>query len=322
MNACFNIREIETRSYRKPIVSLGTFDGVHLGHKAILERLKNKAREKQTQSLVVTYEPHPQSIVSPKDAPLVLTNLEEKLDLLEELDIKETVIIDFNKQFAEYSPEKFIQEMLIDKLDPQGVVIGYNHSFGKNRKGNTDLLKEESEKRGFEIEIVKPVNYKDSPISSTRIRHSLKLNDFEEALNMLGHNYPLYGKVVQGEKKGREIGYPTVNLQVDSRKLLPPDGVYAAESSVNNKKMYGMFYVGTNPTLNKGRSLEIHFFDFEDNIHTGDKLKLYLKKRFRGEEKFGNMQDLKKQLQKDEFEIRNFFKKNQDTGGYLDARQR
>jgi len=308
MHVCFNMEQMKGGMHHKPVVSLGTFDGVHLGHRAILKRLKTRAEEKQSRSLVVTYEPHPQSIVSPKDAPSILTTLEEKCTLLEEIGIDETVIIGFDREFGNYSPERFIQEILIDKLDPQGIVIGYNHSFGKNRKGDTDLLKEESDKSGFEIEIVEPVKYMDSPISSTRIRHSLKSDSFADALNMLGHSYPLYGDAIRGEKIGREIGYPTVNLKLDSRKLLPPDGVYAAELSLNNRKLHGMLYVGTNPTFkHKGRSLEIHFLDYKDDIQSGDRLKLFLRRWFRKERTFDSVQDLRRQLEKDESRIRAFF---------------
>lgn len=311
MYVCFDLRKIKIKRYHKPILTLGTFDGVHLGHRVILKKVRDKAKKHNTKSLVVTYEPHPQSIVSPKDAPMLLTSLEEKLDLLEELEIDETVVINFDEELANYSADRFIQEILIDKLDPQAVIIGYNHGFGKDRKGGIQSLKEEGRKKGFEVKVVSPVEYQNQPISSTRIRKSIISGKFNETLEMLGYGYSLYGKVMKGRGWGKKMGYPTANLEANSRKLLPKDGVYAAESVFNDKKLDGMMYIGSNPTFkDKGRSLEIHLFDFEGSIKVGQKIKLNLKDWFRGDVKFNNMESLRKQLQQDESRIKNHFKTN------------
>ncbi|MCJ7508724.1 MAG: bifunctional riboflavin kinase/FAD synthetase [candidate division Zixibacteria bacterium] len=311
MHICFDLRRVKLKTYVKPVITLGTFDGVHLGHRMILENLKEKASKRKAKSIAVTYEPHPQSIVSPSDAPLILTTLEEKLDLLEEFQIDETVVIDFDQELANYSADRFVHEILVDKLDVGAVVIGYNHGFGKNRTGNLELLKEEGKKRGFEVEVVPPVEYEKKPISSSRIRRSLKQGHFEDVLKMLGHGYPLYGNLIEGRGRGKEMGYPTANLEVNSRKLLPPDGVYAAEAVVDNQNKQGMMYIGTNPTFGqKERSLEIHLFDFSQSIQVGEKLKVNLRSWVREEMKFDSVESLKKRLEQDEIKIKTFFRTN------------
>lgn len=311
MHICFDLRKVKLKTYAKPVITLGTFDGVHLGHRMILENLKGKAREREAKSIVVTYEPHPQSIVSPSDAPLILTTLEEKLDLLEKFQIDETVVIDFDQELANYSADRFVQEILVDKLDVGAVVIGYNHGFGKNRTGNLELLKKEGGKRGFEVEVVPPVEYEKKPISSSRIRRSLKQGHFEDVLKMLGHGYPLYGNLIEGRGRGKEMGYPTANLEVNSLKLLPPDGVYAAEAVVDNQNKQGMMYIGTNPTFEqKERSLEIHLFHFSQSIQVGEKLEVNLRSWVREEMKFDSVESLKKKLEQDEIEIKTFFRTN------------
>jgi len=311
MHICFDLRRVKLKTYVKPVITLGTFDGVHLGHRAILERLKEKASKRKVKSIAVTYEPHPQSIVSPSDAPLILTTLEEKLDLLEEFKIDETVVIDFDQELANYAPDRFVREILVDKLDVGAVVIGYNHGFGKNRTGNLELLKEEGKQRGFEVEVVPPVEYEKKPISSSRIRRSLKQGQFDDLLKMLGHGYPLYGNLIEGRGRGKEMGYPTANLEVNSRKLLPPDGVYAAEAIIGSQKKQGMMYIGTNPTFEqKERSLEVHLFDFSQSIQVGEKLKANLKSWVREEMKFDSVENLKKKLEQDEIKIKTFFRTN------------
>jgi riboflavin kinase / FMN adenylyltransferase len=311
MYICFDLRKVKIKTYVKPVITLGTFDGVHLGHRAILERLKEKASKRKVKSIAVTYEPHPQSIVSPSDAPLILTTLEEKLDLLEEFQIDENVVIGFDQELANYTPDRFVQEILVGKLDVGAVVIGYNHGFGKNRTGNLELLKEEGKKRGFEVAVVPPVEYEKKPISSSRIRRSLKHGHFEDALKMLGHGYPLYGNLIEGRGRGKEMGYPTANLEVNSRKLLPPDGVYAAEAVVDNQKKQGMMYIGTNPTFGqKERGLEVHLFDFSQSIQVGEQLKVNLRSWVREEMKFDSVESLKKKLEQDEIEIKTFFRTN------------
>ncbi len=309
MRVRFDLRKIGTRPYNKPVVSLGTFDGVHLGHRAILEQVKQKAQEQDTESLVVTYEPHPQSVVSPQDAPLVLTTLEEKLDLLDKLGIDETVVIDFDKELSNYSAERFVQEILVDRLDPGTIIIGQNHGFGKDRLGDIDLLIEEAEVKGFGVEVVPPIRYEGEPISSTRIRNNLSRGNFKQALEMSGHSYPLYGEVIRGQGRGEKMGYPTANLRVDPAKLFPGDGVYAAQWSLNDRKGNGMTYIGTKPTFGyKQRAIEIHLFDFEDSISTGEEIKLSLRNWVREELKFKDAWGLEEQLRQDELRVRDFFR--------------
>jgi len=298
----------ELESWEKPIVTLGTFDGIHLGHQAILKKLAKEKKEKRRNTLLVTYEPHPQEVVSPENSPLILSTLEEKLNLLQTLaegkELSGVLVLEFTKEFSLLSAEDFIEEILIKKLKVGELIIGENHAFGSNRSGGIELLKDASLKFGFELKIGSSVVWDFARISSSRIRKEMLKGDFEKACIMLGHSYLITGKPVKGNGIGTEIGYPTINLEVPEKKLLPKKGVYGVEIEIDDEKFYGMMYIGRKLTLNEEKlSLEVNLFDYQGN-EMPDKLMIYLQKWIRGERKFDSLKELHTQLTEDEKKIR------------------
>jgi len=309
MKVCFDLGSIDPAVLEKPVVTLGTFDGVHLGHQAIIKRLVKKAKEKRKMSLVVTYEPHPQSVVAPESAPKILTTLEEKLFFLRELNVDQTVVINFDKGLAHYDASRFVEEILIEKLNVGDLTIGYDHAFGKNREGRAELLDKAKETYGFGLEIIPPVKNNHLPIKSSRIRKELNSGEFSEVVEMLGHSFPIWGTKVPGQGRGTDLGYPTMNLEVSTRKLLPPDGVYTAEARFEDKTWIGMMYRGKKPTFEGAfPSLEIHLFDFDPSFKT-EKICLFVEKWIRKDMKFKSAEALKRQLKEDEKVTRNYFSK-------------
>ncbi len=307
MEVCLDIENVCSTIPEKPVVTLGTFDGVHLGHQAIIKRLVEKAKGKKRKSLVVTYEPHPQSVVAPESAPLILTTLEEKLFFLKDLDVDQTVVISFQRDLAQYEPQRFVDEILVKKLNVGDLIIGYDHAFGKNRMGRVDLLNQNKKIHGFGLEIISPVKNDHLPIKSSRIRKELNRGEFSKVIKMLGHSFPVWGTKIPGQGLGASLGYPTINLKVSERKLLPSDGVYAARAKIEDKTWMGMMYKGKKPTFRgKFTSLEIHLFDFDQTMKI-EKICLFLEKKMRGDIEFESAEALKKQLREDEKVIRNYF---------------
>ncbi|MDH4223453.1 MAG: bifunctional riboflavin kinase/FAD synthetase [candidate division Zixibacteria bacterium] len=292
----------------KPIVTPGTFDGIHLGHQAILKELVREKKLRNKDNLLVTYEPHPQYVVSPQNAPLVLSTLEEKIAILENLPegkfISGVLVIKFTGEFSRLSPDWFIPNILINKINAGMLIIGENHAFGCNRIGGIELLSRESSKYGFDLKVIPSILFDNQRISSSRIRKEMQTGDFEKACLMLGHSYLVSGKPVKGKGIGKEIGYPTINLEVPKRKLLPKSGVYGVETKIKDNKYYGMMYIGRKLTLDdEALSLELHLFDYYEK-ELPDNLMIYLKKWIRGEKKFDNLKELKTQLNQDEKTIR------------------
>lgn len=307
MKVCFDIKDVHPAVLEKPVVTLGTFDGVHLGHQAIIKRLVEKAEKKGKKSLVVTYEPHPQSVVAPESCPKILTTLEEKLFFLKKFNVDQIVVIGFEKKLAQYEAQRFVEEILINKLNVGDLIIGYDHAFGKNREGRVKLLNEGKKTYGFGLEIIPPVKNNHLPIKSSRIRKELKSGDFSKVIKMLGHSFPIWGTKIQGQALGVILGYPTINLIVSERKLLPSDGVYAAKAEFEDKTWMGMMYKGKKPTF-KGKppSLEIHLFNFDQSLKT-EKISLFVEKWIRGDMKFESVEGLKRQLKEDEKATKNYF---------------
>ncbi len=306
MKIFYELAELEP--WEKPIVTLGTFDGVHLGHQAILKELYKEKKENNRDSLLVTYEPHPQMVVSPESAPLLLSTLEEKLRLLQNIpvgrELSGVLVMKFDKGLSQLTAGEFLEEIVIKKLKPAELITGENHAFGKERSGGVDLLKKTSQRLDFELKVVPSILQDRTRISSSRIRKEILTGDFDEACKMLGHSYLISGKPVKGKGFGTEIGYPTINLEVPERKLLPKKGVYGAEVEMGNKKYYGMMYIGRRLTLaEENQSLEINLFDYHEN-RVPDQLLVYLHKWIRGEMKFESLKGLQAQLSEDEKKIR------------------
>jgi riboflavin kinase/FMN adenylyltransferase len=287
------------------IVTAGTFDGVHLGHQKILNRLHETARKTNRESVVITYHPHPR-IVLGKDKDLkLLTTLDEKITLLEKAGVNHLVIVSFNKEFSELSSEEFIQEILIKKLHTTVLIIGYDHRFGKNREGSFEYLKENSGNYGFEIEEIPAQEIDEITVSSSKIRKALTEGNITLANELLQRPYTLSGTVVKGKQLGRTIGYPTANIEIaDTYKLVPADGVYAVVVEYENSLYRGMLSIGTNPTVNGShRTIEVNILDFEGDLY-GKELTLGIIKFVRGQIKFPGLSELIQQIQQDEIVIR------------------
>jgi len=250
--------------------------------------------------VVVTYEPHPQSVVAPGDAPLLLTTLEEKVKLLEKLGVEETVVMNFDQDLKNSSPEDFIKDILVDKLNVGELVVGNDHAFGRNRSGGIGLLKQAGLQYDFDLEVVPALFLNEVRISSSHIRKMMKSGEFIEVIAMLGHPYPLTGQVIPGKGRGKSLDYPTINLKIDPRKLLPADGVYSARVQLEDKSYVGMLYIGPRPTFGEeDRSVEIHVFDLERDV-IGSKAEAWVENWVREPKSFSDARQLKEQIKSDE----------------------
>lgn len=289
------------KDVKNPVVTTGTFDGVHLGHQKIISRLKAVASEENGETVLLTFYPHPRMVLFPDDNELKLLNTqEEKIRLLEKSGIDHLIIYPFTKEFSRLTSVEFVRNILVNCIHTKRLVIGYNHHFGRNREGSFEHLKEFGPLYGFEVEEIPAQDIEHIEISSTKIRNALQTGDIETATAYLGHHYSLTGKVEGGQKLGRTIGYPTANISVDDKyKLIPADGVYAVKVEHKGKMYGGMLNIGNNPTIaGKGRSIEVHIFNFDQDIY-GDDATIYFIKRLRDEAKFNGLDELKAALAKD-----------------------
>jgi|SRR3954471_12043494 len=292
------------KGVKNPIVTTGTFDGVHLGHQKLIARLKDVAREEKGETVLLTFSPHPRMVLFPDDNELKLLNsLAEKTELLEKYGVDHLIIYPFTKEFSRLTSIEFVRNILVNSIQTKRLVIGYNHHFGRNREGSFEHLKEYGPLYGFEVEEIPAKDIDHIQISSTKIRNALLIGDVKTANTYLGHEYTLTGTVVKGKQLGRTIGYPTANLLVnDQYKLIPGDGVYAVKIKHKNSYYGGMLNIGNNPTVEgKGKSIEVNIFDFDKVIY-GDEATIYFIERLRDEVKFKNLEELKEQLAKDKKE--------------------
>ena len=286
-----------------PVVTIGTFDGVHLGHRKVLQKLRDIANEKKGESVLFTFHPHPRLVLKPEESNLrLLTTLKEKTSLLEDIGIDHLIVFPFTKEFSELSYSDFVKDVLVDQIKTSYLVVGYDHKFGKNREGGFDFLKKCAEKYQFEIAKLDALLVDDINVSSTKIRIAIEDGDMPGANKYLGYQFTLHGKVVEGKKLGREIGFPTANVEAsDIHKIIPGYGVYAVKVFVAGKTYNGMLNIGTRPTFNKNadhRSIEVNIIDFNKNIY-GQDLTLIFVDRIREEHKFNGIDALVKQLEKD-----------------------
>ncbi len=292
-----------------PIVTTGTFDGVHIGHQKIISRLKDLATQHQGETVLLTFYPHPRMVLFPEDNDLkLLTTQEEKIALLEKLGIHHLIILPFTKEFSRLTSLEFVRNILVNKIKTKKLVIGYNHHFGRNREGSFEHLKEYGPMYGFDVEEIPAQDLENVEISSTKIRAALQVGDASIADKYLGYQYSISGKVVDGKKNGRTIGFPTANISVlDKYKLIPADGVYAVSLLHRHTCYSGMLNIGNNPTIaEKGRTVEVNIFDFDKDIY-GEEIRVYFKQRLRSELKFGNLDELKKQLALDKEQVKRVF---------------
>lgn len=313
MHVCFDIRKVDFQAYDRPVVTLGSFDGVHLGHQAIISRLIEKSEEKRKIGVVVTYEPHPQSVVAPDDAPGLLTTMQERMKLLESLRVEETVVMSFDEELRDYSADEFVERILVEKLNIGSLVVGDDHGFGKDRAGGIDLLKRAALVHDFDVEVV-PARYLDKiRVSSTRIRKEVAAGEFAKATDMLGHSYPLSGTVTRGKGRGRDLGYPTLNLEIPSSKLLPQDGVYGVRVRLEKTEYPGMLYVGPRPTFEEEtRSVEVHVLGREIEVSDA-KVELLVERWVREPRRFPDPEHLRDQLKSDEKRIKEMLRINRSN---------
>ena len=284
-----------------PVVTSGTFDGVHVGHQKILKRVKERAKQSKGQSVVITYWPHPRLVLFPEDNDLrLLATIEERIEQLRSFGIDYLLIIPFTKEFSRLSSRNFIADVLVKALHTKVLVIGYDHRFGKNREGSFEHLKARSAQYGFEVEEIPRQDVDDVGVSSTKIRRAIESGDIPTATRYLGHAYGLTSTVLEGNKLGRTIGYPTANLALPApHKLIPANGVYAVWVELNNERFPGMMNIGTRPTVDGSHlTLEVHILNFDRDIY-GHTLTVEFVEMLREERKFDGLEALKTQLAKD-----------------------
>ncbi len=285
------------------VVTSGTFDGVHVGHQKILARLKEIAQKNKGETVVITFWPHPRLILQPDLDLHLLNTFEEKAELLKQQGIHHLIRLTFTKEFSQVSSHDFIKKILVDTIGTKKLVIGYDHRFGKNREGSFEELKINGPKYGFEVEEIPRQEVDHLAVSSTKIREALEEGDVATANHLLGQPYSLRGEVIKGDRLGRVLGFPTANIDSDSRhKLIPAEGIYAVSVKHEAKEYLGMLYIGNRPTVNGSkRSIEVNIFDFDKEIY-GETLTIYFHHSIRKDIKFKDLEALKLQLQQDKID--------------------
>lgn len=298
-------------SSEKTIVTIGTFDGIHIGHKKILKNLITTAREEGKKSVLLTFFPHPRMVLQKDKTILLLNTLDEKSVLLEKMGLDFLIIHPFSKEFSRLTALEFVRDILVNKLNTSRLIIGYDHHFGKNREGNIHQLKEYSLLYDFKIEEIPAQDIDDVSVSSTKIRKALKEGNLKTANNYLGYYYMLSGTVVNGKKLGGTIGFPTANIEIkEPYKLIPSTGVYIIRTRINSDLYNGIMNIGFNPTvLGKHQTIEAHLFDFNENIY-GEKIKIEFLYFLREEQKFKSVEELVTQLNIDKENAISFLSNN------------
>ncbi len=287
-------------STKKTILTLGTFDGVHIGHKKILKKLTKNTENQKYESLVLTFFPHPRMVLQEHSDIKLLNTINEKIDLLKKIGIENLVIHPFDEAFSKLTAEEFVRSILVDRFHIQKIIIGHDHRFGRNRTANIDDLIAYGKEYDFEVEQISVQEINDISVSSTKIRNALVAGDMDLANDYLGYNYFLTGNIIQGKQLGRTIGFPTANLKIaEDYKLIPQNGVYIVKSTIDEQIVFGMMNIGFNPTV-KGetQTIEIHYFDFNADLYN-QKISVSVLHRLRLEQKFDSLELLKEQLQKD-----------------------
>lgn len=304
------IKDIKAYKSAKPcIVTIGTFDGVHVGHQKIVKRLINLGREAHLESVILTFFPHPRMVLQKDSGIKLLNTITERGAILDALGLDFLLIKKFTKAFSRLSAEDFVKTILVDKLHAKKVIIGYDHRFGRNRNADFNDLKKFGALYGFDVEEISAQDINDVAVSSTKIRMALENGDINKANAFLGYPFMLTGKVVKGKALGRQIDYPTANIKIaEDYKLIPKHGAYIVSSEIDNELVYGMMNIGFNPTV-KGEheTIEVHFFNFNKNIYNKT-IQINLLHRLRDEQKFESVEALKTQLLKDKETSLNYIK--------------
>lgn len=300
MSIYHHISELERLNYS--IVTIGTFDGVHLGHQKIIKRLVELKKQQGGEVVVFTFDPHPRKVLFPEQKDLkLITTTQEKCEVLKHYGVDHILVFPFTKEFSQIQAEKYVSEIIIKGLKTKTLVIGYDHRFGSNREGNIDTLKKLSEQYHFTVEEIPAQEINQLNVSSTRIRKAIEEGDIQTANEFLGYSFFMTGEVVKGKQLGRTIGYPTANLWIkDADKLIPKIGVYAVDVKIENNHYRGMLNIGTNPTTDSDQSIkiEVNIFDFNEDVY-GKTISIEFVKRIRDEKKFANLDELKSALAND-----------------------
>jgi riboflavin kinase/FMN adenylyltransferase len=289
---------------------LGTFDGVHIGHKKILNKLTQNTENEKYESLVLTFFPHPRMVLQEHSDLKLLNTIDEKIELLEKIGIENLVIHPFDEIFSRLTAEEFVSTILVDRFHIHKIIIGHDHRFGRNRTADIDDLIAFGKQYDFEVEQISVQEINDISVSSTKIRNALVEGDMALANEYLGYDYFLTGKIIQGKQLGRTIGFPTANLKIEEDyKLIPQNGVYIVKSIINQKTVFGMMNIGFNPTVDgQSQSIEIHYFDFDADLYN-QKISVSILKKIRSEQKFESIDLLKEQLEKDKKTALNYWNK-------------
>jgi riboflavin kinase / FMN adenylyltransferase len=295
--------------FKNAVITIGTFDGVHMGHRQIIEELKAEAKAINGESVIITFHPHPRKVVSSTILGIRLINtLQEKIELLDQLGIDHLVIVPFTDAFANQDAEGYVKNFLVDKFQPHTIIIGYDHRFGKERKGDYLLLEKLAPTFNYRLKEIPQHVLNEITISSTRIREALLEGNLQVAEKLLGYHFFFSGVVMHGDKLGRQLGYPTANLRVtDEEKITPANGIYAvyAQLAKSDQQLKGMMSIGFRPTVDgKKRVIEVNLFDFNEQIYE-QTLKVYVKKYLRAEVKFDSLEALVKQIDQDKMDSLN-----------------
>lgn len=299
------------KSSKKTIVTIGTFDGVHLGHFQILKKLVENSKVENCESLVLTFFPHPRMVLQDNSEIKLLNTIAEKSILLEKIGIDNLIIHPFDKEFSRLSAEEFVEEILIKKFNVQKIVIGYDHRFGRNRTADFETLQEFGVQYGFEVEQITAQQVNDISISSTKIRTAIVEGNINLANQYLGYNYSITGTVVKGKQLGRTIGFPTANIKIkEDYKLIPKNGVYVVHCFIQEKTYSGMMNIGNRPTVDgTNTTIEVNIFDFDQEIYN-EQITVEFLDFIRDEQKFDSIDDLKNQIQKDKTTSLNYLNKS------------
>ena len=301
--------------HRETAVTIGTFDGVHLGHRRIIEATVQKAKECGGRSVIISFDPHPQHVLRPESPLALLTRTDEKAALLAEMGPDALLVLPFDRELAALSPEEFVERVLVERLGVCHLVVGFDHAFGRGREGHHDNLARLGQRYGFDVTVIPPVTVGDAPVSSTRIRRALAQGRVDEARRLLGRPFGLTARIVRGEGLGRKMGFPTANLGLDASQLsLLADGVYAVRARVQNTSFLGMANVGTRPSVQgRHRGVEVHLFDYQGDLY-GQTLSVQFIERIRDEKRFDSTEVLVEQMKRDRVTSLGLLNKTQYEG--------
>ena len=293
-----NINEFYCK--KSTIITIGTFDGVHLGHQKILKKLNVEAENNGLESSVLTFFPHPRTVLNPDSSLKLINTIEERISLFKKSKIDNLIVHPFTKEFSELDSEDYVKNILVDQLKAKIVLIGYDHKFGKNRTADINNLKEYGIKYNFEVIEIKAKEINDIAISSTKIRNSIEEGDIQLSNSYLGYEFSFFGKVIKGNSIGKTLGFPTANIKIGTDlKLIPKNGVYLISTIINQKIIFGMMNIGIKPTTNENtKSIEVNLFDFNQDLYDTN-ITIYIKQFLREEIKFNSLNELKLQIEKD-----------------------